>query len=162
MKFNGAKLEGRHVDEIFIPRGESDGILFKAVAITNLDGFTEKCTEPKPPYIHKPGKAPQPDFTSKPYTEALTEHNKRRLGYMVMETLKETEGLEWEILSAEDPSTWSKYEDEFLGSGFTQMEINLILGGVMQVNSLDPDHIKQARDRFLALRAEADKAQLDQ
>lgn len=158
MKFNGMKLEGRHVEEIFIPRGEQDGILFKACAIQSLDRFNETCPEPKPPYIHRPGKAPQPDTNSKVYQEALTEHNKRRLGFIIMETLKETEGLEWDLLKADDPATWGRYEEEFFASGFTQMEINLIISGVMQVNSLDPEHIKNARERFLALKAEAEKA----
>lgn len=162
MKINGAKIEGRHVEEIFVPRGEVDGIMFKAVAVTDLEEFDAKCEEPKPPYIHRPGKAPAPDYESKAYKDAMTEHNKRRLGYIMMETLKETEGLEWELMNPEDPNTWSQYEEEFKGSGFTQMEVNLILAGVMKVNSLDPEHIKQARERFLALKAEAEKAQQDQ
>jgi hypothetical protein len=159
MKINGVKLEGRHVEDIFIPRGEVDGVLFKASAIQDLEYFDEKCTEPKPPYIHRPGKAPQPDFESKSYKDALSEHNKRRLGYMMMETLKDTPDLEWEILNTEDPATWSRYEEEFKQSGFTQMEINQILGGVMRVNSLDQEHIKQARERFLAMKAEAERAE---
>lgn len=162
MKINGEKLEGRHVEEIFIPRGEEDGILFEATAIVNLDDFNEKCPEPKPPYIHKPGKAPAPDFKAKSYVDAMTEHNKRRLGYIIMETLKGNDWLEWELLNPADPGTWSQYEEEFLQSGFTQLEINQIISGVMKANCLDQEHIKQARERFLALKAEAEKAQQDQ
>ena len=160
MKLHGVKIEGRHTETIFVPRGDDDGFMFMATAIQSLDRFAELCPEPKPPVIHRPGKAPQADTGSRSFIEAMTEHNRRRLGYMVMETLRGTEGLEYEILDSEKPETWSRYEEEFLASGFTQMEVNNIISGVLRVNSLDPEHIRAARDRFLALREAAEKGDL--
>ena len=57
----------------------------------------------------------------------------------------------------EDPSTWLNYEKELKDSDFSQIEINRLVSGVLQVNSLDEDHIKAARERFLAGKAEVEE-----
>lgn len=154
MKLNGEKIEGVNRLEVFLPRGdEGDGHLFIVEAVKNLDEFNTKCPEPKPPFITRPGKAPAPDFNSPAYVRELEAHNRKRLGFFIIWSLKATPGLEWDSVKDDDPETWTNYEQELLESGFTQLEINYLITKIMAVNTLDEAHIKAARERFLAMRS---------
>lgn len=159
MKVNGEKIEGTNRIEVFVPRGDDgDGHLFIVEAVKNLDEFNNRCPEPKPPFITRPGKAPAPDFNNPTYLRALETHNKKRLGFFIVWSLKATPGLEWESVTEDNPETWSNYEQELLEAGFTQLEVNYLITKIMAVNTLDEGHIKAARERFLAMKAQADQS----
>jgi hypothetical protein len=146
------KIDGQAVptakneDVLVLPRG-TRGIVIKARAMSDLDTFNEMCPEPKPPgKLTKDGFVP--DTNDDTYRKRLKQHNLQRVGYMVFHTLEPT-NIDWESVLADNPTSWPKWEDELKESGFTSVECNLILGLVMDVNSLNEAKLKEARASFL-------------
>ena len=96
MKLNGQTLEGKCVQEIYIPRGEGgdEGVMFRVEAINDLESFEELCPEPKPRMIRRPGETPVPDLQRPEYVKKMEEHSRKRLAYFIIKGLAATEGLE--------------------------------------------------------------------
>lgn len=147
MKINGQKLKDRQLYEVFIPRGNDDGILFRAQAVDLSDIPIQ---EPEVPLRREKGKAPVKDTENAKYREAKEDYDKKVFAYLIIKSLQPTEGLEWENVNLDDPNTWEKYLDELKESGFTNIEINNIIQGVLRANSLDEDYISKRRNDFLA------------
>ena len=146
------KIDGQAVptakneDVLVLPRG-TGSIVIKARAIPDLDTFNEMCPGPKPPgALTKDGFVPNTEDDT--YKKRLEQHNLQRIGYMILHTLEPT-NLTWETVLADNPKSWPKWEEELKESGFTNVECNLILGLVMEVNSLNEVKLKEARASFL-------------
>lgn len=154
MKFFGEKVEGPKDEIIVIPRGDNM-VVFTAKAVLSYDVFDELCKEPKAPMVmdRKAGTTTF-DTSDIRYKQQLDEHYQKRSDYMIITSLEDTEGLEWELVDKNDPDTWKKYTKEFQDSGFTQAEINMIMTGVMTANSMDEEKMKEARARFFRTREE--------
>lgn len=155
------KIKGQEVNlvpnivDVFIPRGEG-GILFKCQPVRTMDKFSEKFPEPVPKMRHRPGKPSVPNLEDENYKSAMEAHNATRYAYFILESLKATEDLEWELVNEDDPTTWVNYMQELEASGFLPTEINMIINGVMKANSLDEEHLRAQRERFLAGTLEAE------
>jgi hypothetical protein len=152
MKINGRKLEGKHIEEVYFPRGEdgANGEIMRIQAVSDFTKFNELVPEPKPPMITKPGQGTVAKLDDPVYQKNMEAYNRKRLSYFVIEGLLATDGVEWEKVNVNDPETWEKYEEDLQDYGLTQMEVGQVLQAVMRVNTLDEDHIKAARKRFLA------------
>ena len=149
MKLNGQIISGPNVEIIPIPRGNGEDLIFKAQAVTNLEDFEKRYPEPKPPKIHKPGGKTELDYNDPDYKRTLNEYGDIRWSWIVMQSLKATETLEWETVKEDDPNTWRKWKREMLDSGFSFMEVSRIERGVMAANCLSEDKIEEARQRFI-------------
>jgi hypothetical protein len=146
------KIDGQAVptamneDVLVLPRGNST-VVIKARALLDLDSFNKVCPEPKPP-----GRQTRdgfvPNTNDDTYKKRLDQHHLQRIGYMVLHTLEPT-NIAWEMVLADNPKSWPKWEDELKESGFTNVECNLILGLVLDVNSLNEAKLKEARASFL-------------
>jgi hypothetical protein len=156
MKLHGVKIEGPNVEEIVIPRGDTQ-IVFRATAVLDDQEFDDLCPRPKPRVaILKGGK--RVEQTDEPtYREALNDWGRRRVAWLVLKSLEATEGLEWETVDYDDPKTWLNYEQELTASGFSDAEVARIINGVMAANGLSEAKVDEARKRFLASR-EAESA----
>jgi hypothetical protein len=150
MKLNGKKIEGPNIELIFIPRADKEPIVLKAQAVTDYEAFKKLCPEPKPPKAMKPGRIIVQNTEDPEYKKAMEEHSKKRLEYMILQSLSVTEGLEWETVNLGDASTWGNYEAELRASGFSDIEIQRIVMSVLSANGLDDAKVEQARNRFLA------------
>lgn len=146
------KIDGQTVpsakneDVLVLPRG-TGSIVIKARALPDLDPFNKMCPEPKPPGVQtRDGFVPNTQDDT--YKKRFEQHNLQRIGYMVLHTLEPT-NMEWETVIADNPKSWPKWEEELKESGFTNVECNLILGLVMDVNSLNEAKLKEARASFL-------------
>jgi hypothetical protein len=166
MRIKGEKINSVNIEIIVIPRpskrvertldsGEkvveevSNDIVFKARAVLDFDNFTKLCPAPEPPSIVRPGGMKYPDPTDLKYLEAIERHNKLRFDWIVIQSLKETEGLEWETVKDNMPETWANYSKELRESGFSSIEVSRIVAGALAANSLDEDRLKEARENFL-------------
>jgi hypothetical protein len=69
---------------------------------------------------------------------------------MIIKSLEETEGLEFESIKLDDHTTWTNVYKEFKDSGLCDMEITRLIDGVMEANSLSDERVEEARSRFLA------------
>lgn len=153
MKLNGQRLEPRRVTLVF--PGER---VFVIKAVLNDDVFNTYCPEPQPKMItRKDSTVPVPYVTDKKYLEQMNEHAKLRSLWMILESLSETPGLEWETIKMEDPSTWKNFYEELRTSGLTMFEQSKLIEAVMNVNIVTDEAISEATKAFLATRSEAAK-----
>lgn len=150
MKIKGKKIEGLNIEEIVIPRGEDDAIIFRAQAVAQYDEFDALCPKPRPKLARnrKGELVERTDEAS--YQEQINLHNRKRIAFMVIKSLSITEGLEWETVNIEDSNTWLNYHTELVASGFTDIEIGRIFAGVMSACGLNEEKVEKARERFLA------------
>lgn len=155
MKLAGVKVEGPNEETIIIPRGNGEDIVFIARAVLDYSFFEKLCPAPKPKFKTLRGGKKVRDTEAPNYVEAVEEHGKRRLSWIVIESLKATPELEWETVVEDDPSTWAGFEDELRASGFSILEVHRVIGGVLAANCLDEDKLDKARESFLASQRQA-------
>ncbi len=148
MKIKGKKIEGVNVEIIPIPRGDGDDIIFKARAVQDMGPFEKMCPMPKPP-LRKIDGVDVPQLKDKNYLKAMERRGEQRMAWMILTSLEATEGLEWEDVKVNDPSTWLKLESELKSSGFSAVETQRITAGVVNANALSEEKIEAARERFL-------------
>lgn len=150
MKINGRKIEGPNIETIVIPRGNGEPIVFKAQAILDYSEFEKQVPEPTPAIKILRGGRRVKDTDSVSYKEAVKKYGELRVAWIVLESLKATEDLEWEKVDYDDPSTWHLFEEELKESGFSTVEIYRIMEGAMDANCLNEQKLNEARTSFLA------------
>ena len=148
MKIKGKKIEGGNVEIIPIPRGDCDDIILMARAVQDMTPFEKMCPAPNPP-LRKIDGVDVPQLKDPNFIKALKLRAEKRMAWMAVISLEATEGLEWETVKADDPSTWMQLESELKASSFSAVEIQRIINGVMDVNCLSEEKIEAARERFL-------------
>lgn len=153
MKMFGKDIEGPNEEVIVIPRSYGD-IVFMAKAILDYDDFDKLCPTPQPPQIMKPGGETSYNTEDPDYTKRLNEWAQSKTDYMILTSLRDTDGLEWDTIDYSDPETWKNYKTELTSSGFTPIEISRIINSVLTACSLNQDKIDEATKRFLAGRVE--------
>lgn len=147
MKLNGKKIEPR-VETIVFPPDR----VFKVKAILDDSKFLEICPTPKPPMVvHRDAETAVPDYNNKKYIKALDEHSNKRTLWMLIESLSDTPGLEWETVEMTDPTTWESFYTELRESGLTVYEQSKLIQAITNVNIVTDEAIKQATKDFLAL-----------
>ena len=150
MKLKGKKLSTPNEELIILPRGDNEPIILRARAVLDMDDFDRLCPRPKPPTLMLRGGVKSQDLDDPRYIERMQEYGERRTAYMILKSLEATEDLEWEECDVENPDSWLNYEKELKNSGFSSIEINRIIMGVMNANSLNDERIEEARKAFLA------------
>ncbi len=150
MKIKGKKIEGANIEIIAIPRGNNEDIILMARAILDTGPFDKMCPVPRPP-LRKIDGIDVPNLRDKNYQQQVEKHAEKRMAWMVITSLEATEGLEWEKVDAGNSSTWLNLRSELKDSGFSDIEINRIIGGVVSANALNDAKIDEARERFLLL-----------
>lgn len=150
MKLKGKKLTAPNEELIFLPRGDDEPIILKARAVLDMEDFDRLCPRPKPPTIVLRGGVKSFDENDPRFQERLTEYGEKRTAFMILKSLEATDDLEWESCNMENPDTWLNYEDELKSSGFSAVEIQRIIMGVLNANSLNDERIAEARKHFLA------------
>lgn len=154
MKINGRIISGPNEATLVIPRNNDSDIVIKARAILDMSVFENICPEPQAPTLrHRSGEVTK-DFKDKKYLEAVDKHAQLRMDYMVIESLKATEGLEWDKVDSNNPETWGLWRDEFKNAGLSFHEVQRIVALVFEANSLDDNKFKEARDRFTLSQAQ--------
>lgn len=135
-----------------IPR-EDGPVVFKARAVLDFSNFDKLCPLPSPPFIRRPGEPTAQNVEDPKYKQKLIAWSQKRSAWLVLESLKATVDLIWEKVKADDSETWALWSKELEDGFFTQNEINLIYRAVARANSLDENHLEQARKDFLAMAA---------
>jgi len=156
MKINGKKIEGANEVVIVIPRASSADIVFRARAVLDMEPFEKLCPPPDPPKrMLKDGKEVT-NLKDPGFLQQVSNHAVKRLSWMVLTSLEATEGLEWENVKMDEPTTWNNFNKELTDAGFSDVEINRIVGECISVNALNEDKIEEARERFLLEAQEQD------
>jgi len=152
MKLKGVQIVGPQTMALVIPRANlKEDLVFTLTAILDETVFEQLCPEPIPPHIRKAGETiTRPDFTDKKYHDAVQTWAEQKTAWSVITTLKSTEGLEWETVDLNDPTTWCNWKTELAAAGFTNSERAMIVNKVAEVNGLSQHRIDEAMQRFLA------------
>jgi hypothetical protein len=148
MKIKGRKILGANREIVAIPRGEGQDIIFIAEAVLDHKPFDKLCPVPKPA-IKKIGGEDIPDLNDKNYQRRVHQYSERKTAWLVLTALRATEGLEWEQVDLNNPSTWVYFRQELNDSGFSDIEINRIINGALSAQGLNEYKIEEARNRFL-------------
>jgi hypothetical protein len=151
MKING-QTPSKHVEVLVLPRGETS-IVIKAQAVVSMEDFPLQ--PPVPPVITARDGTKVDDYQDEKYRAAMRKFANSRTHYLILESLKATEGLEWETVDMKEPETWGNYTKELAEAGFSDAEVSRIVRCVMQANALDDAKLEQARKDFLATQAVA-------
>lgn len=148
MKINGEVVDTPNIEIIVIPRGSRKDIVLKAQAV--LETFEEIYPPPRPPKVRRPGiSEPIPDFSDEDYKKEVEQYAKRRVAWLVINSLKTTDGLEWDTVVFDDPNTWTNYTDDLKNAKFSDTEIARIVDAVATANGMNEAKIAEARNRFL-------------
>jgi hypothetical protein len=147
MRIGGVNPASLPAEEILVlPRGEEQ-IVFRARGLSDMDEFDKLCPEPDPPVrLTKAGKEPNEEDAN--WQSAMLAHGRRRVAYMVVKSLQPS-NIEWDTVDPDNPKTWTNYTDDLRRAGFSQVEVNRIVGLVWEANCLDEAKLEQARQVFL-------------
>ncbi len=149
MKYKGRKIEGVPKEIEPILRKEGD-IIFVLTAVVDYSEFDELCPIPIPPRIRNNKGDMVPDLEDAGYKSELERYAKKHTAWSVINSMRETEGLEWEQVKRGDPETWHLWEKELQDSGLTTSEVRRLWATFLRVNSLDDRMLEAARTSFLA------------
>lgn len=135
--------------EVFLvlPRGDEQNLVFRARGLPDFEQFNALCPLPKPPgKLTKDGYVPMENDPT--YLQVVGEWSKKRLGYMVINSLEPSE-IEWDTVNVSDPRTWPNWEKDLREAGLSEIEANRVLALVMEANALDEVKLQKAREVFL-------------
>jgi hypothetical protein len=149
MKINGKIVNGPNEVITVVTRQNGD-LIFKARAILDYAKFDTLCKLPSAPLISKPGEMAYPDLDDAEYKKAVRLYSERKVAFMIVESLSATEGIEFDTVKINDPTTWEGLETELKSAGLTDVEVQRIFSSVWEANGLDEGKIEEAKKRFLA------------
>lgn len=154
MKIHGKKVEGAYEEIVVIPRSDGN-LVFKARAISDYTAFDKLCPEPKGDMRMYPGGRQVEDVESPKYHAKMREWAQLRTHWMILTSLKDSPGLEWETVEMSKHETWANYADEMTSAGLSPAEQGRIVHCVSIANGLDQSKIDEATESFLADQAAA-------
>lgn len=156
MKLNGVPILKRFEDFVVLPREGSDDLVFRLVPVDSYEDFNKLCPEPRPPRRKLPGQEQSvPVYDSPKYVAAMSKHNRLSYDYMCVKTFAD---VEWDTVDINNPETWANWTTDFLNAGIRGSEFTALMNGIMKINSLNSDHLEEARERFLAMRRQQSQA----
>lgn len=147
MKVGGVEVTKCEALIVFPRGGEGKDIPFRAKAVAVNDEFNKMVAMPIPPKIQTKNGTSN-DFSDPDYKKAVAYREEQRFAYMCIKSLEPSQ-IEWETVSIESPATWTKWGDELMAAGLSEVEVNRLIGLVMEANSLDESKIEEARKAFL-------------
>ncbi|MFA5758219.1 MAG: hypothetical protein WC942_02440 [Clostridia bacterium] len=148
MKIKGKKIVGPNREIIAIPRGDKEDIVFVAEAVLDQSEFDKLCPLPEPRKKKIDGQD-VPDLRDPNYLKQVNLYSEKKIAWLVLTALTATEDLEWETVDLKDPGTWIHFRKELNASGFSDLEINMIVNGALSAQGLNEAKIEAARERFL-------------
>lgn len=150
MKIKGKKYDTPKESVVVLPRDPED-VVFKFRAVVDESDFDRLCPLPIPPKKKVKGGAQVSDTNSPAYIANLTAYAERRQGWLFLKSISATEDLDWEgVIDMQDPTTWPKWRQALMDSGFNAAELQLIYSGFTDANNLDSAKVEEAKQRFLA------------
>lgn len=150
MKINGHICQGPKPEVIVIPKN-STKYIFKArtVSTSEYSEFYKLCPEPNPPSVRTKDGVKN-DVDDSEYQKELQEWVQTKSHFIVLKSLSATEGIEWDNVDMNKPSTWGNWGDDLLKAGFLEPEISLILNTVYEAQGMNASKIEAATKSFLA------------
>ena len=149
MKLFGHQIKAPNIETLVIPRADFD-IVFKAQAVMDMTALEALCPLPVPPKVMRPGKGFEPDTTDPDYVMELQNWAEKKLAWLIIESLKVTEGLTWDKVDPNNSNTWTSWQKELKEAFFTDQEIQKVIDLVLTTNGISEKKMEEARARFLS------------
>lgn len=164
MRVNGKERKKKEV--VFGPvtlqcgyddKGEPEFWDFLAVPVWDRDEFNQLCPEPMPPVRgYKPDGSKTYDTEGKTpagvdYKRDIKLHGLRWWGYLILKSL-EPSNIQWDMVSLDDPETWSLVEDE-LRADLAHYEFGKVTDLVEEANAISLEKLEENRRTFWQRRA---------
>jgi hypothetical protein len=147
MKINNLSIPTDYINTLVIPKAGNEYV-FKAKPVVDYSVFEETCPKPERRMGTFPGGVKKPvetkDFVAEEQAWFL-----KRYHWMMIESLSATEGLEWDSVNPDDPESWALWEKDLQASGFSGLEISLILDLVHDACGINSEKIEKATKSFL-------------
>jgi len=150
MKIHGQRPTPPKAKPVVIPRAEGD-LVFMCAPVFDFTNFEQLCPEPKPPLIKKASGEKEFDTDDPTYLAKVTKRGEQRMGWMILQSLKDTPGLEWEKVKLNKPDTFNLVFEELRDSYLSQVEINYLVRAVLEASSMDEERLEEARRNFIRL-----------
>lgn len=154
MKIKGKDLRPPEPVEVKFVR-ENDEFTFKVGPILDRSEYAKHFPEPKPPKrktsVDDPG---TPIFDDPDYMKKLQEWHENGLNWLFLQSIIQyTEGIEFDQLKPEDPTTWHLFTQELEKSGLMVTEVEHLCKQIMLVNRLTASAVEMAHQDFLLRQA---------
>lgn len=149
MLLKGQKLGKVRTDYAVFKRPDGDVVLHLN-PIPDPSEFEKIYPQPEVPTKMGKGGAKIQRLDDPGYLEKLKSYSEAKWAWIILQTIKDTPELEFEVVKLEDPNTWTKYREELKESGFTEGELLYLTRRILETNSLDQSKLDEARDAFLA------------
>ena len=152
MKINGQSVTRPSEVVLVLPR-EGEPVVFRAIALPDMDEFEKLCPEPKAPgVLTKDGWIPNPNDAG--YKAIVANHNAQRMAYMIVHSLAPS-NIEWDTVTLDNPGSWVCWRDDMKAAGITAIELQRVFQLVLDANCLNEAKIEKARELFLLGKAAA-------
>ena len=155
MKINNIEISEPNVEELYLPRGKNV-LRIIAKGVIEDEDFEKLCPKPIPPIVIKPTVGRVQDVENPDYKLQLSQWAENKFNWLIIQSLRSTEGLEWEQVQYDQPGTWHLWSEE-LKKIFTAAEIQKIIDTVTAANGMNEKRIEQARQSFTHTREEQQK-----
>lgn len=148
MRVKGKEVKGCPVKPLVLrPDDGPDKIVLMGKALQNWDEFNKLCPHPTPPQMTTAKDGVVNDSTNKDYLSVLAAYVAAQNAYVFVKTLEPSE-IEWAYVKMDQPSTWVEWQRDLKEGNFTELEIKRISDFVIEVNNLDEEKLRKAREVF--------------
>jgi hypothetical protein len=146
MKIGGVPVT-KCEEVLVLPRPNGGDLVFKAIAVTDMEPFEALCPKPTAPVrLTKDGK--EPNVNSPNYMSQVEEWANRRHCFIIIHSLKPSD-IEWDTVEDDKPSTWSNWLSDLENAGLCGVECQRVQQCVIDANALNEAKLREARDAFL-------------
>jgi hypothetical protein len=148
MKFHGREIAEPNIVYVVLPRNNQPDIIFYCRPVWSREEFDKLCPRPEPPKIIR-GRVKESQTDDPGYRKRLRDHDELYWQWLFLASIRDTPGLELELVKADEPATWGRLEEEFRAAKLTDWEVARIQAGVNEANGLSESTVEAARKRFL-------------
>ena len=154
MRIKGIDRSKPNVEVVLFPRSDGEDIDIEATAVISYDRFDKLVKEPlaKTSLFPDGSEKPSPEQQAQ-FSKDMVEYYNMRHGFMLYETLKGNDNIEWGKITEDDPRSWLKCEKEIDGLPLTNAEHNRLAAAIHRANGLSDALIEEAENSFLERKA---------
>lgn len=127
--------------------GSPANFVFTCGAVLDFSKYEELNPRPKAPLITPRGGTPYHDENDGKYKLRLDAWGDLKVKWLAFQSLKATDGLEWETVNDNDPQTWKNFETE-LKTFLTEGEYTRLFNAILDANSPTQNRRSEAMDVF--------------
>ena len=149
MRIKGLDASKPNMEVCIFPRKEGN-IVITAKAVLSYDRFEELIKKPILDLVTLPSgeKESTPEFEQK-FEVASAEYSAMRIGFMLFESLRDNECIEWDNISPDNPTSWKNIQSEIENLPLTIYEKTRLNDAINKANGISDELVEEAEKSFL-------------